>query len=59
MQVMKLDLTRRGFVAGLCAAAAEITLTPTGAIAGDTTPTYRSASDLIQALAARQISSAS
>jgi amidase len=54
---MNLDLTRRGFMAGLCAATAEIALTPTGAIAGDANPTYRSASDLRQALAARQISS--
>jgi amidase len=54
---MKLDLHRRGFMAGLCAAAAKVALTPTGAIAGaDAAPTYRSASDLIQALAARQIS---
>jgi amidase len=54
---MNLDLTRRGFMTGLCAAAAEITLSSTGAIAGDTTLTYRSASDLIEALAAQQISS--
>jgi amidase len=57
MQAKNRDLSQRGFVAGLCAAAAEITMTPTGAIAGEKPPTYRSASDLIQALAARQISS--
>ena len=57
MQSMTLDLPRRGFMAGVCAATAKIALTPTGAIAGgDTAPTYRSATDLIQALAARQIS---
>ena len=57
MQARNRDLTRRGFVAGLCVAAAEITVTPTGAVADDKPPTYRSASDLIEALAARQISS--
>ncbi len=57
MQSMTLDLPRRGLMAGVCAAAAKMALTPTGAIAGgDTAPTYRSATDLIQALAARQIS---
>ena len=56
MRTIKSGPNPTPFLAGLCAAAAETTLTPTGAIAGDTTPTYRSATDLIQALAARQIS---
>ena len=57
MQAITLDLPRRGFMAGLCAAMAKAALTPVGATAdGDTAPTYRSAIDLIQALAARQIS---
>ena len=57
MQPMTLDLPRRGFMVGLCAATAKAALIPTGAIAGgDTAPTYRSATDLIQALATRQIS---
>jgi amidase len=57
MPSMTLDLPRRGFVTGVCAVAAKMALTPTGAIAGgDTPPTYRSATDLIQALATRQIS---
>jgi amidase len=57
MQSMTLDLARRSFMAGVCAVAAKMALTPTGAIAGeDAAPTYRSATDLIQALAARQVS---
>ena len=57
MQAMPLDLPRRGFMAGLCAATAKAALTPANAIAGgDTAPTYSSAIDLIQALVARQIS---
>ena len=57
MQSMTLDLPRRGFVTGVCAVAAKMALTPTDAIAGgDVPPTYRSATDLIQALATRQIS---
>jgi amidase len=57
MQSITLDLSRRGFVAGLYGAAAMVALTPTSVIAGgDVAPTYRSASDLIQALTARQIS---
>src|SRR5471032_644521 len=57
MQSMTLDFARRGFMAGVCAIIAKIALSPKGAIAGeDAAPTYRSASDLIQALAARQIS---
>ena len=56
MQAMNWDLTRRSLIAGLCATAAEVTFAPTRAIADDTTSTYRSATDLIQALAARQIS---
>jgi amidase len=57
MQSMTLDLPRRGFMAGLYSAAAMLALTPTSVIAGrDGAPTYRSASDLIQALTARQIS---
>ena len=39
-----LDLPRRGFIAGLCAATAKVALTSADVIAGgDTTPTYRSA----------------
>lgn len=56
MQAMTLNLPRRGFMAGLCAATANAALIPTDAIAGDSTPTYRSATDLTQALATRQIS---
>src|SRR4051794_39636355 len=57
MQSMTLDLPRRGFMAGLCAASAKVALAPKGAIAdGDSSATYRSASDLIQALAAQRIS---
>jgi amidase len=57
MQAMKLDLPRRGLMIGLCAAAAKVALTPTSAIAGgDTATAYRSASDLVGVLAARQIS---
>jgi amidase len=57
MQSITLDLPRRTLMAGVCAVAAKMALTPTGAIAdGDITPTYRSATDLIQALATRQIS---
>ena len=56
MQAMTLNLPRRGFMAGLCAATANAALIPTDAIAGDLTPTYRSATDLTQALATRQIS---
>jgi amidase len=57
MRPLTLDLARRDFVAGVCAVAAKVALTPTGAIAGeDAAPTYHSATDLTQALAARQIS---
>ena len=57
MKAAALDLPRRGFIAGLCAATAKSALTSADVIAGgDTTPTYSSARDLIQALAARQIS---
>ena len=57
MQPMTLDLPRRGFMVGLCAATAKAALNPAGAAAGsDTGPTYRNATDLIQALATRQIS---
>ena len=57
MQATTLDLPRRGFMAGLCAVTAKAALAPADAIAGgDTAPTYRSATDLIQALAARQLS---
>jgi hypothetical protein len=44
-------------MAGVGAVAAKVALTPAGAIAGDDAgSTYRSATDLIQALAAQQIS---
>jgi len=57
MLSMPLDLPRRGLMAGVCAVAAKLALAPTGAIAGgDAAPTYRSATDLIQALSTRQIS---
>jgi amidase len=57
MESMTFDLPRRRFIAGLGGMAAGIALTPVGAIAdGDATLTYRSATDLVQALAARQIS---
>jgi hypothetical protein len=53
MKPITLDLARRDFMAGVCAVAAKVALTPTGAIAGDDAgSTYRSATDLIQALAA-------
>jgi amidase len=53
---MAFDLPRRGFLAGLGAAAANA-VSPAGATsdAADV-PTYRNAADLLQALAARQIS---
>src|SRR6478672_4906952 len=57
MQTITIDLPRRALMAGLCAATAKAALTPVGAIAGgDTTRTYSSAIELLQALAARQIS---
>jgi amidase len=57
MQAMTLELPRRGFIAGLCAATANAALTPaTASAGGDTAPTYSSAIALIQALAARQVS---
>ena len=57
MQAMPLDLPRRGFIAGICAATVKAALTSKNAIAGgDAAPTYRSASDLIQALMTRQMS---
>jgi amidase len=57
MKPITIDLARRGFMTGVCAVAAKVALTPTGAIAGeDAAPIYRSATDLIQALAAGQIS---
>jgi hypothetical protein len=47
MQAITLDLPRRGFMAGLCAATAKAALTPVGAIAGgDTTRTYPSAIEM-------------
>ena len=57
MKAAALDLPRRSFIAGICAATVKAALTSTEAIAGGyATPTYRSAIDLIQALATRQIS---
>ena len=56
MQATTLDLTRRGLMAGLCGATASAALTPARAAGGDTSPSYRSAVDLIQALVAGQIS---
>ena len=55
---MTLDLNRRSFMAGIGATTASAVLTPAPAIAGEasTVPTYRTATDLIGALAARQIS---
>ena len=57
MQATTLDLTRRGLMAGLCGATASAALTPARAAGGDTSPSYRSAVGLIQALVAGQISS--
>ena len=55
---MTLDLNRRSFMAGVGATTASAVLTSAPAIAGEasTVPTYRTATDLIDALAARQIS---
>jgi len=55
---MALHLNRRSFMAGIGATTASAVLTPAPAIAGEasTVPTYRTATDLIDALAARQIS---
>src|SRR6516225_1456077 len=55
---MTLDLNRRSFMAGIGATTASAVLTSAPAIAGEasTAPTYRTATDLIDALAARQIS---
>jgi amidase len=55
---MSLDLNRRSFMAGIGATTASAVLTPAPAIAGEasTVPTYRTATDLIHALAGRQIS---
>jgi len=55
MTVTTLHLPRRGFMAGLCATAGEVALLPKSSIA-DEAPTYRNATDLVQALASRQIS---
>src|SRR6516164_504378 len=50
-------LTRRGVLAGLAAMLAKAASTPMNAIAGgEPLLTYRSATDLVQALRARQIS---
>jgi amidase len=51
-------LNRRSFVAGLGATAAAATLPQTRALAGEASvaPAYRTATDLLQALAARQVS---
>src|SRR5262249_523968 len=46
---------RRGFITGLCATAAGVALAPKSSIA-DEAPTYRNATDLVQALSYRQIS---
>jgi hypothetical protein len=53
---MTLDLNRRSFMTGIGATTASAVLAP--AIAGEasTIPTYRTATGLIDALAARQIS---
>src|SRR6516165_7837238 len=57
MEASTFDLTRRGFMAGLCAEVTKAALSSASAIAGgETSPTYRSATDLIQALVTRQIS---
>ena len=57
MQAITFDLPRRGFMAGACAAVAGAALLPgESAAEGDTALAYRSAIDLIQALAARQLS---
>jgi hypothetical protein len=55
---MTLDLNRRSFMAGIGATTASAVLTPAPTIAGGTptVPTYRTATELIDALAARQIS---
>jgi amidase len=55
---MTLDLNRRSFMAGISATAASAALSPPRATAGEASsvPTYRTATDLIAALAARQIS---
>jgi amidase len=48
-------LPRRSFMAGFCATAAEVALAPKSSIA-DEAPAYRNTTDLVQALASRQIS---
>src|SRR5215831_6024888 len=53
---MTLDLNRRSFMAGIGATTASAVLTPPIAGEASTVPTYRTATDLIGALAARQIS---
>jgi amidase len=55
---MTLDLNRRSFMTGIGATTASAVLAPAPAIAGEasTIPTYRTATGLIDALAARQIS---
>jgi hypothetical protein len=55
---MTLPLNRRSFMTGIGATTASAVLAPAPAIAGEasTIPTYRTAIDLIDALAARQIS---
>ena len=57
-RAMTLGPNRRGVMAGIGATTATAVLTPARAIAGEasTVPTYRTATDLIDALAARQIS---
>jgi len=54
----KLELRRRSLVAGLGAAAAVVTSLHAGAVADEApaAPAYRTATDLLQALAARQVS---
>jgi amidase len=56
---MTLDLNRRHFVAGLGVTAAAAAFRPSGAVAGDASvaPAYHMATDLVQALAARRVSS--
>src|SRR5215470_15765199 len=53
---MTLDLNRRSFMAGIGATTASAVLTPPIAGEASTVPTYRTATELINALAARQIS---
>jgi hypothetical protein len=57
-RAMTLDLNRRSFMAGIGAATASSVLMSARAIAGEasTVPTYRTATDLIDALSTRQMS---